>query len=147
MRKKIFFLVSFLLFFSAIYVSNASLIVPSDSARILPTREEVRDAVSILIAMPKSERRQRLKQAQKVIREYKAAKKAGEEVDTNTLLLVLLALILPPLAVYLHQGETNNKFWITTLLFALGLLGAFTIGWYFIFASVVYALIVILGNN
>ncbi|MFZ9387326.1 MAG: YqaE/Pmp3 family membrane protein [Chitinophagaceae bacterium] len=87
-----------------------------------------------------------MKQARREIRKYRAARRAGMETDTNTLLLVLLALLLPPLAVYLHQEDTTTKFWITLLLFLLGLAGAFLFSWLLIFASVVYAIIVILGG-
>jgi len=44
------------------------------------------------------------------LKKYKQDKKAGAEASTNTLLLVILAILLPPLAVYLHQGEINTKF-------------------------------------
>jgi uncharacterized membrane protein YqaE (UPF0057 family) len=51
-------------------------------------------------------------------------------------LLVILAILLPPLAVYLHQGEVNTKFWISLLLTLL-----------FWLPGVIYALIVILGDS
>ncbi|MCX6317142.1 MAG: YqaE/Pmp3 family membrane protein [Bacteroidetes bacterium] len=70
------------------------------------------------------------------MRAFKVAKKAGKETDTNTLLLVILAILLPPLAVYLHQGEINNKFWISLLLTLI-----------FWLPGIVYALIVILGDK
>ena len=67
---------------------------------------------------------------------FKADKKAGKEPSTNTLLLVILAILLPPLAVYLHQGEINNKFWIALILTLL-----------FWLPGIIYALVVILGNK
>lgn len=68
------------------------------------------------------------------IRNFQKAKKAGRAADTNTLLLVLISLILPPLAVYLHQGEINSKFWISLLLSLLLWI-----------PGVIYALLVVLG--
>jgi len=47
---------------------------------------------------------------------FSIAKKAGKEPSTNTLLLVILAILLPPLAVYLHEGVINSKFWISLIL-------------------------------
>ncbi|MCB0740247.1 MAG: YqaE/Pmp3 family membrane protein, partial [Chitinophagaceae bacterium] len=47
---------------------------------------------------------------------FKAARKANGEPSTNTLLLVILAILLPPLAVYLHEGVINSRFWISLLL-------------------------------
>lgn len=38
------------------------------------------------------------------------------DISENTLVLVLLAIFIPPLGVYLHQGEINSKFWISLLL-------------------------------
>lgn len=145
MRKFIFpFLV---LMFMLSVVNNA------DAVAVLPIKEPLTEqqkalakaAFEELRNMPKKERHQKLKQARKEIRNFKAARKAGKETDTNTLLLVILAILLPPLAVYLHQGETNTKFWVTLLLFLLGIAGAFFFSWLLIFASVVYALIVVLG--
>jgi uncharacterized membrane protein YqaE (UPF0057 family) len=68
------------------------------------------------------------------LRQFKKAKRAGEDPDVGKLLLTLIALILPPLAVYLHQGEINSKFWISLLLTLLI--------WV---PGVVYALLVIFG--
>jgi uncharacterized membrane protein YqaE (UPF0057 family) len=68
------------------------------------------------------------------LRQFKKAKRSGEDPDIGKLLLTLIALILPPLAVYLHQGEINSKFWISLLLTLLI--------WV---PGVVYALLVIFG--
>jgi len=118
--------------------------VPSNTVSFDP--ELVRSAFNALKALPKKERKSKLKQAWNAIKEYRAMKKKGVDADTNTLLLVIIAILLPPLAVYLHEHDTNSKFWIDLLLFLLGLAGAFLFSWLLIFAAVVYALIVILGG-
>ncbi len=146
MRK--FLLVSLSL---ALLVTSAGTVPVSSAAPLSrPLTEEERTlanaAFETLKSMPKKERKEKLKEAKKEIKKFKAARKAGKEADTNTLLLVILALLLPPLAVYLHQQETNTKFWVTLLLFLLGIAGAFFFSWLLIFASVVFALIVILGG-
>ena len=125
--------------------ARAATLVPGSEPLTSEQKAVAKAAFEELRNMHRGERNQKLKQARKEIRKYKAARRAGLETDTNTLLLVLLALLLPPLAVYLHQEETNTKFWITLLLFLLGLAGAFLFSWVLIFASVVYAIIVILG--
>lgn len=126
-------------------------VVPSQPLRENPTagpsQTDIRSALSEFKSLPGKEKKYRLKEAKKAIREFKKEKKKGMEPSTETLLLVIIALFIPPLAVYLHQGETNNKFWITTLLFVAGLLGALFIGWALVLASIIYALIVILGNS
>ena len=146
MRKYLLILLSFTLL-----VTSLDGVPVSGTASSRPLTEEERvmakTAFETLKNMPKKERKEKLKEAKKVIKKFRAARKAGKEADTNTILLVILALLLPPLAVYLHQQETNSKFWITLLLFLLGLAGAFFFSWLLIFASVVFALIVILGGS
>ena len=145
MRK--IYLPVLLLLFPLFLFNNAEAVavIPASLPLTEQQKAAVRSAFEELRSMPKGERNKKLKQAKKEIRKFKEAKKAGKETDTNTLLLVILALLLPPLAVYLHEGETNTKFWVTLLLFVLGLAGAFFFSWLLIFAAVVYALIVVLG--
>lgn len=119
--------------------SYAALVVPAASAMPVssePDPATAKSAVSEFKNLSKKERKARIKEAKKELKAYKAAKKAGAEPSTNTLLLVILAILLPPLAVYLHQGEINTKFWISLLLTLL-----------FWLPGVIYALIVILGNE
>lgn len=56
------------------------------------------------------------------------------DASQNTVLLAILSILLPPLAVYLHQGEVNNKFWLSLVLTLLGWL-----------PGIIYALVVVLG--
>lgn len=56
------------------------------------------------------------------------------EGAVSTLVLVILAILIPPLAVFLHQGEINNKFWISLLLTLL-----------FFVPGQIYSLLVVLG--
>ena len=99
-------------------------------------RDVLKNAVADFKNLSRAERKARIKEVKKTIREYKAAKKANAEPSTNTLLLVILAILLPPLAVYLHEGETNNRFWISLVLTLL-----------FWIPGVIYALIVVLGDD
>ncbi len=139
MKKILFFSVALLVAVSSVNsFSYAAMLVPS-SASSVPTEPDpatVKTAVGEFKNLSKKERKSRIKEAKKEMKAYKAAKKAGAEPSTNTLLLVILAILLPPLAVYLHQGEINSKFWISLLLTLL-----------FWLPGVIYALIVILGNE
>lgn len=148
MRKTFFTLIAILLLTSSLQNSYAALVVPASSVLIEPdpAKAKAREAIEAFKKLPSKEKKARLKEAKKEIKAFKKAKRAGKETDTDTLLLVIIALILPPLAVYLHQGETNNKFWITLLLFVLGVLGGFLFSWFLLLAAIVYALIVILGG-
>ncbi len=98
--------------------------------------------------LSKHEKKSRLKEIKKAIKEYKAQKKEGSEVSTNTLLLVIIAILIPPLAVYIHEGEINNRFWISVLLTILGYILFGFAGIFFLgsLPGIIYALYVILSG-
>lgn len=58
---------------------------------------------------------------------------AQENSDTDILLLLLLALFIPPLAVFLKDGSWNARCWIALLLWFV-----------FVLPGVIYALLVVL---
>ncbi len=101
-----------------------------------PSSGSVNDAMKELKSLSKHERKERINDAKKALKQYKLDKKAGSQTSTNTLLLVILAILLPPLAVYLHQGEINSKFWIDLILTLL-----------FVLPGIIYALVVILSKG
>ena len=94
----------------------------------------VTDAMREFRSLSRVERKMRIKEARKTLKELKAQKAAGEDVSTNTVLLAILAVLLPPLAVGLHEHELNGKFWLSVLLTLL-----------FWLPGVIYALIVVLA--
>jgi len=136
MRLNLLVLLSFLIIGTSVNYSSATLVIEPASLTTEPDPAKVKAAVNEFKNLSKKERRQLGKEVKKEIKAYKSAKKAGREADTNTLLLVILAILLPPLAVYLHEGEINNRFWISLLLTLL-----------FWLPGVIYALVIILGDN
>jgi uncharacterized membrane protein YqaE (UPF0057 family) len=126
------------LFFALVVLNLPAFAVslPSGPVSTEPTEATVKAAVAELANLSKKEKKERMKEVKKVMKAYKAEKKSGKAPSTNTLLLVILAILLPPLAVFLHQGEINSKFWISLLLTLL-----------FFIPGVIYALIVILGDG
>jgi uncharacterized membrane protein YqaE (UPF0057 family) len=104
-----------------------------NTAKTEPAPATVSGAVDEFKNLSKSERRSRIKEAKKVLKEYKADKRAGREADTSLLLLVILAILLPPLAVYLKEGEINSRFWISLILTLL-----------FWIPGVIFALLIVL---
>jgi uncharacterized membrane protein YqaE (UPF0057 family) len=65
----------------------------------------------------KAEKKLRAKVAKKLLKDFKKQKKNGDDVKTDEILLAILCVLLPPLAVYLHQNkQTNNKFWLSVIL-------------------------------
>ncbi len=92
----------------------------------------VQDAMLQFKSLSRVEKKEKYAEVKKLMKEYKV-QKANGQASTNTILLVILALLLPPLAVYLHEGEFNTKFWLDLLLTLL-----------FFIPGVIYALIVVL---
>ena len=129
--KKIYLLSAFFLaaFFS---FTSTYAVVPVNNGGV-PV-EKIDAAVNDFNQLSKAEKKQRLKEVKKEINHFKALKKKGMDADDRTILLVILAILLPPLAVYLHQGTINNKFWISLILTLL-----------FWAPGVIYALLVVLG--
>jgi uncharacterized membrane protein YqaE (UPF0057 family) len=97
-----------------------------------PNPEDVKAAMKDFKSLPRSERRHRLKEAKKLFKDYKANKKAGKKEESDQVLLAILAILLPPLAVYLKEGEINSKFWISLILTLI-----------FWIPGVIYALLVV----
>jgi uncharacterized membrane protein YqaE (UPF0057 family) len=63
--------------------------------------------------------------------------------DVNLILLVILAILLPPLAVYLYFGEINIHFWINLILCLVGGGVGAVIGYWGL--AVIHALLVVFG--
>lgn len=82
------------------------------------------------------EKKERIKEARKALKAMKAESKAKREPLTSTAVQVIVAILLPPLGVYLHEGEINNRFWISLLLTLL-----------FYVPGLIYALVIILGDK
>ena len=81
--------------------------------------------------LSRTERKTRVNAVKDQIRTWKAA---GHHGDVNMLLYVILAILLPPLAVGLYDNGLSTRFWIDLILTLL-----------FYLPGLIYALIVILG--
>ena len=105
------------------------------SASTEPDPVTVQAAIKEFKNLSRHEKKARIKEAKKAAKQYKADRKEGKADDpaVSKVLLVILAILLPPLAMYLHQGEINNKFWISLVLTLL-----------FWVPGVIYALLVVL---
>ncbi len=136
MKHKFFLSLVFVFVLFSTANTASAVVLPSSVAATEPDPAKVKAATEEFKSLSKKERKDRIKTAKKEIKAYKTAKKSGQDPDTNTLLLVILAILLPPLAVYLHEGEINNRFWISLLLTLL-----------FWLPGVIYALVIILGDN
>jgi uncharacterized membrane protein YqaE (UPF0057 family) len=98
----------------------------------------IENALKEFKSLSKHERKERIKEAKKQIKEFKKLRREGKAGDpsNNTVLLIVLAVLLPPVAVWVHEGEINSKFWIDLLLTLL-----------FYLPGLIYALIVIFAKS
>ncbi len=138
MLKTTFITICFLvlaLLAEPIQAAKAIEIVPSNSNSVNLTDLSFKSFLNDFKTLDKQEKKSRIKDVKAEIKKFNEAKKSGADADTNLLLLVLLAILLPPVAVYLYEGEINNRFWISLILTLLGFL-----------PGVIYALVLILGN-
>jgi uncharacterized membrane protein YqaE (UPF0057 family) len=99
-----------------------------------PAIGTIQDAMKEFRSLSKKDRKERLSLAKEQMKQFKAEKNASEPQLENTFLLVLITILLPPLGVYLHEGEINTKFWISLLLTLL-----------FYVPGLIYSLIVVLS--
>lgn len=106
----------------------------STTSEVVLDNAVVTDAMREFRSLSRVDRKMRVKEVKNTLKAYKAMKAAGEEVSTNTVLLAILAILLPPLAVGLHEHALNGKFWLSVLLTLL-----------FWLPGVIYALIVVLA--
>jgi len=109
----------------------------NDTATAYVSKEDeamVKNAIESFKSLSKAERKSRIADAKALLKNYKADKatKASGDAGVSTVLLAILAILLPPLAVYLHENAINTKFWISLLLYLL-----------FWIPGVIYALFVI----
>ena len=136
MRKKCLILAVALIQLSITFAAVPIVESKKDSATAYVSKDDeamVKNAVAAFKSLSKKERRAKMADAKQLLKNYKAEKAAGEP-NTNTLVLAILAILLPPLAVYLHEDDINTKFWLSLLLTLL-----------FWLPGVIYALFIILS--
>jgi Uncharacterized homolog of Blt101 len=121
MKKMTTQLFTFLFLFSIISSPVLAASLPSsepsaNTAKTEPAPAAVNSALDEFKNLSRHERKARVKEAKKMIKEYRADKRSGRAEETDQVLLAILAILLPPLAVYLKEGEVNSRFWISLIL-------------------------------
>lgn len=133
--KQFFTRLAFLAILCGLLMPAANAVsLPRASNTTDPDPATVKTAVADFMSLSKKEKKARFKEAKKAVRAYKAERKA--EPVASKVLQVIFAILIPPLGVYLHEGEINNRFWIDLLLTLL-----------FFLPGMIYALIIVLGDN
>ncbi len=138
MKQKLILILATIFLAGATINSFAAFTIPAHRIEnpVSPGSNTVSSAFSEFKSLSRKERKSRVREVKSELKKFKAEKKDGSEPSTNQLLLVILAILLPPLAVYLHEGEINGKFWLDLILTLLLFL-----------PGVIYALIVVLAKK
>ncbi|WP_224999238.1 YqaE/Pmp3 family membrane protein [Cesiribacter sp. SM1] len=86
-------------------------------------RKMVRELRKELKGMTKEEKQAFQHQVIRQLKEQQLGMKMSEDLQRepggsgiNTVLLTIVTVLIPPLGVFLHQGEINSKFWISLVL-------------------------------
>lgn len=111
---------------------NVHAIVPMKENSVPATA--VTESVNQFNHLSKKEKKSRISEVKAQLKLFKANQREGKANDERTILLVILAILLPPLAVYLYENAITTKFWISLILTLL-----------FWVPGVIYALLVVLG--
>lgn len=107
-------------------------VTPALGSTVPDNENNVSNALNEFKSLSRKERKSRIKEVKKMASQFKADKRAGQASDDRIILLAILAILLPPLAVYLKEEEITTKFWISLILTLL-----------FWIPGVVYALLVV----
>ncbi len=137
MKKKIMIACIIAIQATTVIASIPVVSTKNDTATAYVSKEDemmVKNALASFKSLSKAARKTRITDAKALLKNYKADKatNASHDVEISTVLLAILAILLPPLAVYLHENAINSKFWISLLLSLL-----------FWVPGVIYALFVI----
>ncbi len=105
----------------------ADAVEPTDNVNLDETSSEIEsNSTSVIengknnfVVSEKSSKKEQKIAAKHTVKALKKLAKANQKDDTSHILIIVLCFFLPPVAVYLHQGEWNNKCWINLLLTCL----------------------------
>jgi uncharacterized membrane protein YqaE (UPF0057 family) len=135
MKKIIFLLLAFLNLYAAPAFTSPAAIPGENKVISLPIELNpvaVKNALKEFKHLSKKEKRERISKIKAEIKAYKASLNETEKSTPNKFWLTIIAILLPPLAIYLYEGEIRKCFWISLLLTLL-----------FWLPGVIYTLIII----
>src|ERR1700712_5762285 len=116
--------------------TQASSIVVPASTHEKPDPAVIKAGMEAFKNLSKKEKREKLREVKKSVKEFQAQKKAHKEPIAGSIIQIIFAILIPPVGVFLHEGVINSRFWIDLLLTLL-----------FYIPGLIYALIVVLGDT
>ncbi|MEZ4829249.1 MAG: YqaE/Pmp3 family membrane protein [Bacteroidia bacterium] len=97
--------------------------------------------------LEKAQKKAMRKEARKaMVKQLFSRDKTAEDLDP--IILIVLAILIPPLAVYLYDGSATNRFWLNLILALLGYGALGFLGFYYIggLIAVIHALLIVTGT-
>jgi uncharacterized membrane protein YqaE (UPF0057 family) len=131
MKKYAFFLLAISLLLSSL--SQAA--IPPTSSQPAIANEQIEESIAALKNMSKKERKEKSMEIKKAVRSYKSQLKDDDDVDTNKVLALVFAVLIPPIGVVIYENKVTTKFWLSLLLTLL-----------FYLPGMIYSLLVVTGN-
>lgn len=128
--------------------ANEATVVKAETKKVVTKKKEKLTFVQKVKAV---------KQAKKQFKELRKSGALGSDDDIDSdvmfVLLLILALILPPASVYLIKGKESNSFKLNLILWLIGFLGiglalgaGIGLGWLAMMLAIIHAVLVLLGN-
>lgn len=107
--------------------------MPGTPALPREKQELIQRANKEFLGLSRKEKKSRIREVHNLLKGYKNhPSPLRDEEGDQTIILAILAILLPPLAVFLKENELTGRFWISLLLTLL-----------FWIPGVVYALLVV----
>lgn len=138
MKKAIFLVASVFLSISLFLSPAYAVVAPASNVAgnvAVPDSGTLKSALAEFKSLSRKEKKERMREVKKALKEYKTNKRSGSGSDAS-IVEIIFAILIPPLGVFLHEGEINSKFWIDLLLTLL-----------FFLPGMIYALVVVLGAD
>lgn len=128
--------------------SRATVFTRTDEPAQKPEKKLTATTARKLLHTAKTVEFKPLQENLKSIQQEREHSRAGADADTNTILLIILAIFIPPLAVYLKDKAVSKWFWIVLILSIIGgiLWFAFPFAGLAWLLAVIFAILYILGQ-
>lgn len=114
-----------------------------------PQQETTLEGKSTNKKLERKAKRQQRKELRRMLKDQiRAAKASGAASDAEFVLLIVLAILLPPVAFFIHDGGASTRFFLSLGIFLggalLAILGLGALAGIAALANVIYALYVVL---
>lgn len=116
-------------------IAQAAILPASSYAEPASTEATIETAALSFKQLSKQERKEKSMAVNRAVQQYRDQLKDGESIDSNKLLAIIFAILIPPIGVVIFENKVTTKFWISLLLTLI-----------FFLPGMIYSLLVVTGN-